>query len=850
MAEYLPPTEDLPKFNEFVFEDAYSIEGLDRRVVHKAGTETITGNKTFTGAVNIDGTFNITTDIVADKPSFDIINTSGTMLLEASDDFQIKRAGAPKISLLANDTLFQTPLLGNILFEVAGINKIAVDDTTTTLDNTTTSITTTDDLTETSTGGNITITAPSTAFLKGYLNLNAGTQILMSGFSLLANIVGFINLGSSGSISISGSSNQLTTNGTNTITSSLSGTDANLIENTGSAGGNTLRTVGGKNTIETATGRNAFITGRTADAIANLIDATGNTGGNTIRTTTGENLIQNTGGSNLMTALTTGTNTIRSANATATANLIDATTALGGNTIRTTTGTNTIQNTGGSNLMTALTTGTNTISSANTSATANLIDATSSGGGNTIRSFTGNNLIRVVGGSGSNTLSAQSGGNNITASGGGGNNTISSNGGSNTISVSSGSGNNNLTATNGSGNNITTDTGENTMSVGGVDKLNMTSTTTTLTNTNVDVVGALNVSKGANNINMIGTNVGGLYTTYFPEGTGAGRKAYIGFPNTASKSLAIVNEYTGSGTQVEIFNASVSKALFTLTQTTFANTDVFFNMGDQFTVNCFNSRINSSNFHQVNVFGNEKIFINATDTIIRNSGAIKMFFNTDEKWASYGNETYITSNNIINNAGSTFRVNLSGGEKLNIGTSNTALGNSSFVGIYCNGIVRVELYPTGNYYNFNQGGTARWRIYDNGTTNRLFVVQNNNNGVVINNGANGWSSFSDERVKKNIKPLDTELDNVLKLKPVFYNYKLDEDTQPKRVGFIAQEVKEIYPELVENCELSVGCVDNVLTIETTSMIPYLVKAIQELNKKVEEQALIINELISRTNTQN
>ena len=55
MAEYLPPTEDLPKFNEFVFEDAYSIEGLDRRVVHKAGTETITGIKTFTSGAFFNG---------------------------------------------------------------------------------------------------------------------------------------------------------------------------------------------------------------------------------------------------------------------------------------------------------------------------------------------------------------------------------------------------------------------------------------------------------------------------------------------------------------------------------------------------------------------------------------------------------------------------------------------------------------------------------------------------------------------------------------------------------------------------------------------------------------------------
>jgi hypothetical protein len=62
MAEYLPPTETLPKFNEFVFDDAYSIEGVDRRAVHKAGTETITGQKTFTGNFYIN---NLITSILS-----------------------------------------------------------------------------------------------------------------------------------------------------------------------------------------------------------------------------------------------------------------------------------------------------------------------------------------------------------------------------------------------------------------------------------------------------------------------------------------------------------------------------------------------------------------------------------------------------------------------------------------------------------------------------------------------------------------------------------------------------------------------------------------------------------------
>jgi hypothetical protein len=80
------------------------------------------------------------------------------------------------------------------------------------------------------------------------------------------------------------------------------------------------------------------------------------------------------------------------------------------------------------------------------------------------------------------------------------------------------------------------------------------------------------------------------------------------------------------------------------------------------------------------------------------------------------------------------------------------------------------------------------------------------------------------------------------LKPVFYNYKADEDTQPKRVGFIAQEVRNIYPELVNEGEMSVGDVDNVLGLETTNLIPYLVKAIQELKTQLDDQTAIINEL--------
>jgi hypothetical protein len=259
------------------------------------------------------------------------------------------------------------------------------------------------------------------------------------------------------------------------------------------------------------------------------------------------------------------------------------------------------------------------------------------------------------------------------------------------------------------------------------------------------------------------------------------------------------------------------------------------------------TKVASTAFKVQTVAGTDKLNIGATDTTLTNtniylraSTANFLFTNAVEKLACYSASTYITNNDIINNAGSLYQVNIGGTEKFAISGTDCVIKNSNFIGIYSNNILRMEVYPTGNYYNFNPTGSAaqRWRFYDNGTTNRMYLLQGAAaNGVQLASGANAWSAWSDERVKKNITPVDTELNNVLKLRPVFYNYKKDAETQPKRVGFIAQELQKVYPELVDEGEMSVGDVDNVLTVETTSLIPYLVKAIQDLNKKVEELTL-------------
>jgi hypothetical protein len=90
MAAYQPPTEILPKFNEFVFNQANSPEYLDQLVVHKAGTETITGQKTFKNDI-----FLVENSAGADK-----ISVNGTTTTIANTSIKLQAiAGTDVLSI-------------------------------------------------------------------------------------------------------------------------------------------------------------------------------------------------------------------------------------------------------------------------------------------------------------------------------------------------------------------------------------------------------------------------------------------------------------------------------------------------------------------------------------------------------------------------------------------------------------------------------------------------------------------------------------------------------------------------------------------------------------------------------
>ena len=88
---------------------------------------------------------------------------------------------------------------------------------------------------------------------------------------------------------------------------------------------------------------------------------------------------------------------------------------------------------------------------------------------------------------------------------------------------------------------------------------------------------------------------------------------------------------------------------------------------------------------------------------------------------------------------------------------------------------------------------------------------------------------SDLKFKENIKNLSGSLERLLKLQSKCYNYTNDE-TKQMHNGYIAQEIKEVCPELVKIDEKTGSLMVNY--IEIIPIITDAIKEIHEILKKI------------------
>ena len=132
---------------------------------------------------------------------------------------------------------------------------------------------------------------------------------------------------------------------------------------------------------------------------------------------------------------------------------------------------------------------------------------------------------------------------------------------------------------------------------------------------------------------------------------------------------------------------------------------------------------------------------------------------------------------------------------------------------------------------------------NNTTTSNIFVKftinsQGTGSGQINANGASAaaFGSFSDRRLKENIVDLPSQLANIMALRTVEFDY-IETEGGGHQIGFIAQEVQEIYPDLVGERE------DGMLTLtDLNKNDARLIKAIQEMKALVDTQASTITQL--------
>ncbi len=114
---------------------------------------------------------------------------------------------------------------------------------------------------------------------------------------------------------------------------------------------------------------------------------------------------------------------------------------------------------------------------------------------------------------------------------------------------------------------------------------------------------------------------------------------------------------------------------------------------------------------------------------------------------------------------------------------------------------------------------------------------------------NGTPLSSDRRFKQNIEPLQHAMSNLLRMRGVSYDFRTTKFAAKnfpaeKQIGFIAQELELIYPELVMTKS------DGYKAVDYAKMTPILIEAIKSLNAELEarkqfsanEKARILKEL--------
>ncbi len=154
---------------------------------------------------------------------------------------------------------------------------------------------------------------------------------------------------------------------------------------------------------------------------------------------------------------------------------------------------------------------------------------------------------------------------------------------------------------------------------------------------------------------------------------------------------------------------------------------------------------------------------------------------------------------------------------------------------------------------------ARLRIFNTSELNGLIIKENGFIGIGNSdptvrlqvNGdiiANSIAGSSDIRYKINIRPVENALDKVKSLRGVYFNWDQKafpnkEFTDKTEIGFIAQEVEKVLPEVVTKDKTP----EEYRSVKYDKVVALLVEAIKEQQKQIDSLTIKVNKLNKKRN---
>ena len=361
--------------------------------------------------------------------------------------------------------------------------------------------------------------------------------------------------------------------------------------------------------------------------------------------------------------------------------------------------------------------------------------------------------------------------------------------------------------------------------------------------------------------NLTFTGTGNRILGDFSNATVANRVAFQTSTTNGQTRLTVFPNGTEPGSAIDLFNSATDPA----------NSGLFSMRTGSTEMAIVSNRTGTGTYLPLTMLtgGSERLRIDTSGNVGIGTGAITQLFANYPQLGIKGGTTvaggtiqFTSSNgtiatNIVCDTNATYFAAVGGAamafavggsgtgtERMRItDIGNVGIGSTGKTGTRLNVVSASASVSAGDFYVNAASSTAIPALtlskYDNNsTTSQVFLQFAINqyaagSGQINANGANAaaFGSFSDVRLKENIKDLPPQLGNITALRPVEFDYKAG----GHQIGFIAQEMQEVYSDVVGE-----GA-DGMLMITGWS------KTEARLVKAIQEQQTLIENLTTRLN---